>query len=123
MPWYAAFSPAFFAFFATPPATRIPVPDMTTVTRVRRAARLEVCEAAATSLVSEKTKPPLRAPSARRARPADFLFLRHRVPGRTHKLPRFQAARSGESLKIDQCRCLYVCEVSRRIRSVKNTRQ
>ena len=75
MPWYAAFSPAFFAFFATPPATRIPVPDMTTVTRVRRAARLEVCEAAATSLVSEKNQ--AAAPSAERPPrpPGGFSFF------------------------------------------------
>ena len=82
MPWYAAFSPAFFAFFATPPATRIPVPDMTTVTP-RRAARLEVCEAAATSPVSEKAgrRAERRAPAAPARR--IFFFLRHRVPGRT----------------------------------------
>ena len=75
MPWYAAFSPAFFAFFATPPATRIPVPDMTTVTRVRRASRASKSARRRRQVSSrKKTKPPRRAPSARRAARRIFFF-------------------------------------------------
>ena len=90
--------PAFFAFFATPPATRIPVPDMTTVTRVSRGAPRSLRGGGDKSRLG---KPSRRSERRAPAAPARRIFFSPPWSSRENpQTPAVSGGALGESLKI-----------------------